>query len=228
MIVIELETLDKARVEHRGGRGTGCAASPADERSTACVVQRGDTLDALARDRKLGADEGTADTIEHQVLGMLADGGGNIVQSGGCKPGGQPAGGSFRVGGGPGTPVARPRATARRRRGRRLPPARAGRPDRLAGLVLVVPSLSLCSRCFSCAGHARSFIQWRIHVRSAATYLTCHRRVGIAVLLRGFGWRRIPECPQGSPSRSLVNPAEPGILPGAMATNRVHDRSWRD
>src|SRR5580704_8437202 len=121
MVVIELETLDKARVEHRGGRGTGRAASPADEFGTTCVVQRGDTLDALARDGKLGADEGTADTVEHQVLGMLAYRGRNIVEIGGREPRCQPACGSFRVSGGPGTPVDHLRTSACRRRGRRLP-----------------------------------------------------------------------------------------------------------
>src|SRR5580704_4414403 len=98
VIVIELETLDKARVEHGGGRGTGRATSPADERSTACVVQRGHTLDALARDGKLSADQGATDTIEHQVLGVLPDRDRYVAQGGCGKPGCQPTRGSLGVG----------------------------------------------------------------------------------------------------------------------------------
>ena len=97
VVIVELETLDEARVEHRGGRGTGRAAAPADKSAAPGVVEGRDALDADARDRKLGADEGTSDAVEHQVLGVLADGGGNIVQCGGREPGCEPAGWSFGV-----------------------------------------------------------------------------------------------------------------------------------
>src|ERR1700729_2874242 len=97
VVIVELETLNEARVQHRGRGCTGRAAAPADKCAAPGVVEGRDALDTDARDRKLCADQGASDAVEHQVLCVLADGGRNIVQSGSCQPGCEPAGGSFRV-----------------------------------------------------------------------------------------------------------------------------------
>src|ERR1700729_3160719 len=91
VVIVELETLNEARVQHRGRGCTGRPAAPADQCAAPGVVEGRDALDTDARDRKLCADQGTSDTIQHQGLGMLTDRGGNILQSGGCEPGCQPS-----------------------------------------------------------------------------------------------------------------------------------------
>src|SRR4029077_1325648 len=101
-VVVELEALDEAGVEHRGRRGAGPAADPADDRGIARVVENVDTFHSLAGDGELGADQRAGDAVEQQVLGVLAHGGGNVVQRGVRKPGGKPARGPIRVSGGAG------------------------------------------------------------------------------------------------------------------------------
>src|ERR1700730_4568724 len=98
MVVVELEPLDEARVEHRGGRGTGRSAAPANEQAAARIVEGCDTFDAVTRDRELSAHQGTGDAVEEQVLSVIAHGGGNVVQLGICEPGGKLARGPIRVG----------------------------------------------------------------------------------------------------------------------------------
>src|SRR5271167_5252110 len=44
--------------------------------------------------------QGAGDAVEEQVLSVIAHGGGNVVQLGICEPGGKPARGPIRVGGG--------------------------------------------------------------------------------------------------------------------------------
>jgi hypothetical protein len=102
VVVVEFEPLNEAGVEHRGRRGAGGAAAPADDHGGPSVVEGRDTFHSLTGDRELSADQGAGDAVEQQMLGVLAHGGGNVVQRGVCEPGGKPARGPIRVGGGAG------------------------------------------------------------------------------------------------------------------------------
>ena len=98
MVVVQLETLDEAGVEHRRRRGAGGAAAPADQRAGASVVQGRDRLHALAGDGQLRADQGAGHAVQDQVLGVLAHPRRDICQRGASQPGSQPAGGPRGVG----------------------------------------------------------------------------------------------------------------------------------
>ena len=102
VVVVEFEPLDEAGVEHRGRRGAGRSAAPADEQGAPGVVEGCDTFHTLAGDGELGADECAGDAVEQQVLCVLAHGRGNVVERGVGEPGGKPARGPIRVGGGAG------------------------------------------------------------------------------------------------------------------------------
>jgi hypothetical protein len=102
VVVVEFEPLDETGIEHRGRWGAGRAPAPADQRGTPGAVEGCDTFHALAGDRELGAHQRAGDAVEQQVLCVLAYGGGNVVQRGVGEPGGEPARGPIRVGGGAG------------------------------------------------------------------------------------------------------------------------------
>jgi hypothetical protein len=81
--------------------GWSCAP-PADQRGAPGAVEGGNAFHALAGDRELGTHQRAGDAVEQQVLCVLAYGGGNVVERGVSEPGGKPAGGPIRVGGGAG------------------------------------------------------------------------------------------------------------------------------
>jgi hypothetical protein len=100
MVVVQLETLDEAGIEHRGRRGAGGASTPADQQGAALVIEGRDGLNALARDGELSAHKGAGDAVEQQVLRMLTYGLGNVIQREARNPSGEPARWSIRIGGG--------------------------------------------------------------------------------------------------------------------------------
>jgi hypothetical protein len=102
VVVIQLEPLDEAGVHHGRRRGAGSPAAPADQCGIPGVIERRDALHANAGPGQLRTYQGTADAVQHQVLGPVADGGGNVVERCVSDPGGKPAGRAGRVGGGTG------------------------------------------------------------------------------------------------------------------------------
>src|SRR5277367_2625886 len=98
VVVIELESLDEAGVQHGRRRGAGSPAAPADQGGIPGVVERRYPLDANAGDRQLRTYESTADAVKYQVLGPVADRGGNVVERCFGDPGGKPTGRTGRVG----------------------------------------------------------------------------------------------------------------------------------
>ena len=100
MVVIQLEALDEAGVHHGRRRGAGRPAVPADQYGITGVIERRYALHANAGPGQLRTDQGTADAVQDQVPGPVADGGGNVVERCLGDPGGKPAGRAGRVGGG--------------------------------------------------------------------------------------------------------------------------------
>ena len=102
VVVVELEALDEAGVQHGRGGGAGSFTVPADKRAVPGGVERSYAFDANAGDGQLRTYEGTADTVKYQVLSPVADGGGHVVERRLSHPGGKPASRASRVGGGTG------------------------------------------------------------------------------------------------------------------------------
>src|SRR6201996_5026324 len=100
VVVVELEPLDEAGVHHGRRRGAGSPAAPADQYGIPGVIERRYPLDANAGPGQLRTHESTADTVQHQVLGPVADGGGNVIERCFRDPGGKPASRAGRIGGG--------------------------------------------------------------------------------------------------------------------------------
>ncbi len=100
MIVVQLETLNEAGIEHRGRGGAGGASTPADQQGAARVIEGRDGLNALARDGKLSAHKGAGDAVKQQVLRVFTYGLRNVIQRNARDPGGEPPRWSVWIGGG--------------------------------------------------------------------------------------------------------------------------------
>src|SRR6202050_5792923 len=92
MVVIQLESLDEAGVQQGRRRAAGSPPAPAAQGGIPGVVERRYPLDANTGDGQLRTYESTADAVKYQVLGSVADGGGNVVERCFGDPGGKPTG----------------------------------------------------------------------------------------------------------------------------------------
>ena len=83
---VQLDGPDTGCVED-GGHCCAGGGSPADDGCVACGFEGRNRLDGESRPGQLGADQGTAEPVEEQVLDPLLDGGRSLVEGEAGNPG---------------------------------------------------------------------------------------------------------------------------------------------